>query len=191
MKTGIFSVLASVAVIAAVSGPAAAATVDVAFKIKITEGTSPLGGAATGQIFDGLLSYDDSDLVPGLAFSRSPLAGELTMTLPFLDRPLTEANSDRAEEPFADFDSDGSLLGLTFSVDVPNDFFFFINGTEFTYDYSRLVFNEEADEAEQITIASGKGVLNPVFDPPTVPLPATAPLLLAALLGGAALRRRN
>ena len=191
MRTRFLSVLAGIAVIAAISGPAAAATVDLAFKIKITEGTSPLGGAATGQVFDGLLSYDDSDLAPGVAFSRTPLVGGLTMSLPFLDRTLTDADSDRAEEPLADFGADGSLLGLTFSVDVPFAFFFFLNGTEFTYDYSRLVFNEETGEDEQITVAIGKGVLNPVSDPPTVPLPATAPLLLAALLGGAALRRRR
>jgi MYXO-CTERM domain-containing protein len=191
MKTRFPFVLASSVVIAAVSGPAAAATVDLAFKIKITEGTSPLGGAATGQIFDGLLSYDDSDLASGLPFSRSPFDGGLTMTFPFLDRTLTEIDSDVAEEPRADFAADGSLLGLTFSVDVPNAFFFFVIGTEFTYDYSKLVFNEETGENDQVTFADGKGVLNPVSDPPTVPLPATAPLLLAALLGGAALRRRR
>lgn len=115
----------------------------------------------------------------------------MTLSLPFFGPTLTEDDADRADEPFADFAADGSLLGLIFGVDVLNTFFFVISGTEFTYDYSRLVFNEETGENDEVTFASGKGVLNPVSDPPAVPLPATAPLLLAALLGGAALRLRR
>lgn len=193
MKTGFLFVLASAAVMAALSGPTSATTVDVSFKIKITNGTSPSGLSATGQTFDGVLSYDDSDLLPGASFSRSPLEGDLTMVLPFLDRTLTEADSDLDYEPLAEFAADGSLLGLSFGVDVPNAFAFSIIGTEFTYDYSKLVHNDQTGEDVQVIIAGGEGVLNPTsdpVDPSPVPLPATAPLLLSALLGGMVLRRR-
>jgi hypothetical protein len=55
----------------------------------------------------------------------------------------------------------------------------------------RVLETGSSSEDETVIVASGKGVLNPVSDPPAVPLPATAPLLLAALLGGAALRLRR
>ncbi len=179
---------------AALSGPTHAATVNVSFKIKITNGTSPSGLSATGQTFDGLLSYDDSDLTAGVAFSRSPLDGSLAVVLPFLDRTLTEADSGLADEPLAEFASDGSLLELHFGVDVPNAFFFSFTGTEFSYEYSKLVFNDQNGEEEPVGVAGGQGVLNPTsvpVDPSPVPLPATAPLLLSALIGGAVLRRRR
>ena len=194
MKTGFLFVLASAAVMAALSGPTSATTVDVSFKIKITNGTSPSGLSATGQTFDGVLSYDDSDLLPGASFSRSPLEGDLTMVLPFLDRTLTEADSDLDYEPLAEFAADGSLLELHFGVDVPYAFFFSFTGTEFSYEYSKRVINDPNGQPEQVGIGGGAGVLNPAsdpVDPAPVPLPATAPLLLAALLGGMVLRRRR
>jgi hypothetical protein len=186
MRNLFLSMMAAVAMAAAVAVPAQASTVTVNFTIKITEVEVPGKGAAVGNTFAGSLSYDDTGVVPG---DPTPL---LTLLFPFLDRTVTQdgpdvpAGADPPVDLFAKFGGDGSLVGLFFSVDVGNDFFLFVDGLDFSFDYSTLDENQE-----QITIASGEGVLIPEQTPIAVPLPATAPLLLSAFVVAAAVRRRK
>jgi hypothetical protein len=176
--------MAAVAMAAAVAVPAQATTVN--FTIKITEVEVPGKGAAVGNTFAGSLSNDETLMVPG---TDTPL---LTLLLPFFDRTVTQDGPDvpsGANPPdglFAMFGGDGSLVGLFFSADVPFDFFLLVDGLDFSFDYSALDENQE-----QITIASGEGVLIPEQTPIAVPLPATAPLLLSAFVVAAAVRRRK
>lgn len=170
------------------AGPAAAATVMVDFNIEITSGTAPTGGSAVGETFMGTLTYDDTGVIPGTAFTRTPADGNLMLVFPFLDRTLTENDSDvPGNEPEASFAPDGSLTGLTFSTDVPNEFFIFVGGLAFSYDYSEIRENEFGD-FEQVTIARGSGVLS---QPMPIPLPAAAPLMATVLLFGGLLARRR
>ncbi len=186
MRNLFLSMMAAVAMAAAVDVPAQASTVN--FTIKITEVQVEGKGAAVGNEFAGSLSYDDTGLTPGDPFTRSQSDGTLlTLTFPFLDRTVTEEGSE-GEPPFelyAEFDDKGSLTGLFFSVDVPGAFFLSSVGLLFDYDYSAK------DGDEEVLVASGKGVLIPEETPVAVPLPATAPLLLSAFVVAAAVRRRK
>ncbi|MFN8829375.1 MAG: hypothetical protein ACK5W0_05840 [Labrys sp. (in: a-proteobacteria)] len=185
MKNVFLSMMAAAAMALAVAAPAQATTVTVNFTIKITEVEVPGKGADVGDTFAGSLSYDNAGVVAGVP---TPL---LSLLFPFFDRTITQDGPDvpAGADPLvgleATFSGDGSLTGLFFSADVPVDFFIFVDGLDFSFDYSAL-----DEDGEQVTIASGEGVLIPEESPIAVPLPATAPLLLSAFVVAAVVRRR-
>lgn len=194
-------VAAALLVVPVWATPVQAATVTVDFLITITEGTDPNDGSdAAGTVFNGSLSYDDSDLTPGDAFERTVDMGALTLLFPFIPfggsafiNPITELDPT-VFGLFALFEGDGSLKSLDFSYDIGNDFFLSVGGGNGllggAYDFSRLELVDDGFGGfveEQVTIASGKIALSVA----EVPLPATMPLLLAALMGGAAVARRR
>ena len=182
----------------ALTGAASAAPVSVDFQLEITRGTGPTSATdQSGNSFDGSLTYDDAD-VTSVAGGGFTVDGTqlLSMSIDFIDRVFTESNIDNAgSDPFVTFDALGTLVGLEFSEDVPNAFFFFIEDQSFEYEYSTLLFNEDLEDFEQVTIAGGSGrlVVGDTSPPPPseVPLPASGILLIGGLAGLWATKRKK
>lgn len=193
MKFRLFLTVSAIAL----AGAANAASVSVNFQLEITRGTGPTGATdQSGNTFDGSITYDDANVTPeaGGGFSVDGTQLE-SMSIDFIDRIFTESNIDNAgSDPFITFNSSGTLVGLEFSEDVPNAFFFFIEDQSFSYEYSTLIFNEELDDDEQVTIAGGTGRLlvgDTPPPPPEIPLPASGFLLIGGLAGLWAAKRKK
>lgn len=156
---------------------ALAAPVDFDFTLEILSGSGPSGSTGTPP-FSGSLTVDDSEF-------GSTMVSPTTFSFDFFDRTINPAAySSASGDLFVDLTAGGDIAGFIVNYDSANDLSFDtderISPFFFRFDYN-----------------GGGGSGNFVIGTPTppstpqVPLPATAPLLLGALLGAGFIARRK
>ena len=157
------------------AGYVEAATVTKKFEA-VVETVSNDTEVKAGAIFPGLLTFDDNDLTPDNG--NFIILGDLLQIEFTFQGLLFEAVPP--DQAFvinsATFSPTGSLLDLSFFADFPNRLIFSADREKLKFDFE---FSKLDDEGNQITTASGTGIIREPI--PDVPLPGAAWLFLSGL----------